>query len=86
VVHEDSKSADSKLSGKVILPKKFSGGGGTSFIHPFAWIETLDLLPDMLIYFTDAKGEFPNQAPRFPVLWLVKGKEPVPWGTRIQLN
>ena len=34
----------------------------------------------------DAEGEFPGQEPRFPVIWLVKGREQVPWGQRIQLN
>ena len=34
----------------------------------------------------DARGEFPKAEPSYPVLWLVKGKEKVPWGQRIQLN
>ena len=42
--------------------------------------------PDALLYFTDALGEFPSQAPGYPVLWLVKGNAPVPWGERVQLN
>jgi len=71
---------------EVNLPREFTGGGGTSFEPAFSWAESQDLLPDMLIYFTDAMGDFPEHAPGFPVLWLVKGKEMVPWGTRIQLN
>ncbi len=42
--------------------------------------------PDLLVYFTDAEGEFPKQEPRTPVLWLVKGRAKVPWGQRVQLN
>jgi hypothetical protein len=38
------------------------------------------------MYFTDAVGIFPKVEPMFPVLWLVKGKQPVPFGQRIQLN
>lgn len=71
---------------EVNLPREFIGGGGTSFEPAFSWVESQDLVPDMMIYFTDGKGDFPVSAPGFPVLWLVKGKEPVPWGTRIQLN
>ncbi|WP_455218018.1 vWA domain-containing protein [Kaarinaea lacus] len=71
---------------EVSMPREFTGGGGTSFEPPFDWCESQDVPPDMLIYFTDAKGVFPKSEPGFPVLWLVKGKEPVPWGTRIQLN
>ena len=68
------------------LPIKFKGGGGTRFTPVFEWIEKQDMQPDLLLYFTDAEGEFPEQQPQYPVVWLVKGKEPVPWGQRIQLN
>jgi predicted metal-dependent peptidase len=68
------------------LPREFVGGGGTSFIPVFEWLEAQDQSPDLLIYFTDADGEFPACEPLFPVLWLVKGKQQTPWGQRIQLN
>jgi predicted metal-dependent peptidase len=68
------------------LPSQFAGGGGTSFAPVFEWIARQDRHPDALVYFTDAEGEFPPEAPTYPVLWLVKGKAPVPWGRRIQLN
>ena len=68
------------------LPKSLQGGGGTHFMPVFDWVARLDRQPDLLVYFTDAKGEFPGQEPSYPVLWLVKGKGTVPWGQRIQLN
>ena len=68
------------------LPKSFAGGGGTRFTPAFEWAEQQDRRPDLLVYFTDAQGEFPKHEPSFPVIWLVKGKAPVPWGQRIQLN
>jgi predicted metal-dependent peptidase len=67
-------------------PGSLVGGGGTSFRPVFEWIESEHLRPDVLLYFTDALGEFPDDPPSFPVLWLVKGRAPVPWGRRIQLN
>ncbi len=70
----------------VTLPDGFSGGGGTDFRPLFEWVATEQLRPDLLVYFTDAEGEFPQYAPDYPVLWLVKGKAPVPWGERVQLN
>jgi len=70
----------------VKLPEKFPGGGGTRFTPVFEWAEWQDRAPDLLVYFTDARGEFPKAEPSYPVLWLVKGKEKVPWGQRIQLN
>lgn len=63
-----------------------AGGGGTRFTPVFEWVMGEALRPDALLYFTDAQGEFPRDAPDYPVLWLVKGSAPVPWGERVQLN
>ncbi len=68
------------------LPRKFEGGGGTAFAPVFEWVEREGAHPDALVYFTDGDGEFPALPPHYPVLWLIKGKAPVPWGRRIQLN
>jgi predicted metal-dependent peptidase len=68
------------------LPREFQGGGGTDFRPVFEWVERQGRAPDLLLYFTDAEGDFPRSEPPYPVIWLVKGKAPVPWGQRIQLN
>lgn len=68
------------------LPTQLVGGGGTRFTPAFEWAAQLECRPDLLVYFTDADGEFPAAEPDFPVLWLVKGKAAVPWGQRVQLN
>jgi predicted metal-dependent peptidase len=68
------------------LPRKFHGGGGTSFVPVIEWADDQDRQPDLVVYFTDAQGKFPDHEPAYPVIWLVKGKTPVPWGQRIQLN
>jgi len=68
------------------MPEKIQGGGGTDFRPIFDWITRQGREPDLLLYFTDAMGDFPAHEPPFPVFWLVKGKEAVPWGQRIQLN
>ena len=67
-------------------PRDFKGGGGTSFCPPFDWLAQQDIQPDLMVYFTDAEGIFPEHEPSVDVLWLVKGNAAVPWGTRIQLN
>jgi predicted metal-dependent peptidase len=71
---------------EVSLPEKLTGGGGTSFIPAFEWLGQQDMQPDLLVYFTDAEGKFPEQEPAIDVLWLVKGKNKVPFGARVQLN
>ena len=71
---------------EINFPASLGGGKGTNFRPVFELLNSLDNPCDVLIYFTDAKGLFPEKIPNYPVLWLVKGKEAVPWGDRIQLN
>jgi len=66
--------------------ESIQGGGGTSFLPVFDWVERTGTVPDLLIYFTDAQGTFPAVEPPYPVIWLVKGRLKVPWGQRVQLN
>jgi len=68
------------------MPRQFLGGGGTDFKPVFEWVDQQDMSPDLLVYFTDADGEFPELPPNYPIVWLVKGKTKVPWGRRVQLN
>ena len=68
------------------LPKTFSGGGGTDFRPVFNWVEQLDQMPELLVYFSDCIGKFPEYQPNYSVIWLVKGSAQVPFGQRIQLN
>jgi hypothetical protein len=70
----------------ISMPPDLRGGGGTCFVPVFDWIERTQPHTDVLVYFTDAEGEFPAWPPRYPVLWLVKGGGTVPWGDRIQLD
>lgn len=45
------------------------GGGGTDFRPIFALAEAHE--PDVLIYLTDGYGDFPQEPPRVPTLWVV---------------
>lgn len=67
------------------VPATLAGGGGTDFRPVSDWVAREGPRPDALVYFTDAQGTFPDHAPDYPVLWLVKGRAPVPWGRRIAL-
>lgn len=70
----------------IALPDAVAGGGGTRFTPVFEWVESEPVKPDALLYFTDAEGEFPERAPDYPVMWLVTGNAPVPFGERVQFN
>ncbi len=68
------------------LPAQIRGGGGTDFRPVFDWLDANSVTQDLLIYFTDARGRFPERPPAVTTLWLVKGGESIPFGQRIQLN
>lgn len=70
----------------LVLPASLQGGGGTDFRPVFEGLDAGEAAPDLLVYFTDAEGRFPANEPRYPVVWLVKGKASVPFGVRVQLN
>ena len=47
------------------------GGGGTSFVPPFEWIEREGIEPSCFMYFTDMMCDsFPSEAPAYDVRWL----------------
>jgi len=71
---------------QLVLPDTVQGCGGTDFNPVFTWISNNNIQPDLVIYFTDAQGRFPQNPPVGETLWLVKGSAKIPWGQRIQLN
>ena len=67
-----------------------TGGGGTSFVPPFEWVETnripLGLEVDGFIYITDLAGDFPKSKPDFPTIWAsVAGRTHVPFGEIVEV-
>lgn len=52
-----------------IRHKGAPGGGGTSFIPVFEWLQERGIEPDALVYLTDGMGSFPSAKPTFPVIW-----------------
>ena len=68
----------------ILAKMKFRGGGGTDFRPAFKKIEEMKVVPELLVYFTDAEGTFPQNRPDYPVLWaLTKHHAPVPWGESV---
>jgi predicted metal-dependent peptidase len=63
------------------------GGGGTSFLPVFKYIDDNDLRPDVLIYLTDGEGTFPKREPDYPVIWgdISNGKVTYPFGTVVAI-
>jgi len=66
----------------------FKGGGGTDFRPVFTKVKELGIVPELLIYLTDAYGTFPEKQPTYPVLWCCTcndGMGGIPWGQKVLL-
>lgn len=71
----------------VIREKGAPGGGGTSFVPVFDYVDEHHLEPDALIYLTDGYGTFPDAKPAYPVLWgdITGQKTQYPWGDIVHI-
>ena len=66
---------------------KFKGGGGTSYIPVFEYLEKEEEAPNLLIYLTDGYGDQPKK-PDYPVLWVITpgGRNYIPWGLEAKMD
>lgn len=68
-------------------PPPLGGGGGTSFIPAFEWVEEEGIEPAALVYFTDMHGAFPSAAPSYPTIWCSTTEvDKAPFGEVIQVD
>jgi predicted metal-dependent peptidase len=71
------------------LPIKMEpcGGGGTSFVTAFEYVQNKGYNPACVIYFTDLCGAFPDKEPDMPVLWVTYGTDTkAPFGVTIPMD
>lgn len=90
VIYCDTKIAGVEEFRREDLPLKLNpkGGGGTSFIPPFQWVDEKAKDIACMIYFTDlCCNDFPDE-PGYPVLWIQHGDygNDVPFGEVIKLK
>lgn len=63
------------------------GGGGTSFVPIFDYIEEHDIRPKCLVIFTDLDGAFPKREPDYPVLWVrYNTNKKAPFGETVEAS
>lgn len=77
VVYCDTQAHDGGQFNNSDLPLRLKpiGGGGTDFRPAFKLLESLDIEPTCLIYYTDGYCDsFPSE-PDYPVLWALYGAE-----------
>lgn len=88
--------ADSRVASEVELPgdvditsnpPEVGGGGGTDFRPVFAWVKDKGMMPDVLVYFTDMEGPFPQEEPGYPVIWCsITAEREAPIGRTIYVD
>jgi predicted metal-dependent peptidase len=72
-----------------IKPGRTYGGGSTSFLPTFSWLEERCITPKGMIYLTDTYGSFPKVPPPFPVLWTIPAEcraREIPFGEMVMIN
>lgn len=68
------------------IDTKFKGRGGTSFKPIFVYVKEKKIKTDLLVYFTDLYGDFPDKKPTYPVIWVsTTDNVKSPWGHVISL-
>ena len=67
---------------------EMTGGGGTDFRPVFRYVEEHpELDPNLLVFFTDGRGDRPERAPAYPVMWLLtKDGREQPWGQNVHFK
>jgi predicted metal-dependent peptidase len=69
------------------LNYSLKGGGGTNFEETFLYIEDNIISVNLLLYFTDTFGKFPEDTPMYDVIWITPNIEvKVPFGEIITLK
>ncbi len=88
VIYADSKVAGHEVLSACDFELHPRGGGGTSYIPAFAFVDEQDIDPACLVYFTDGCCHRFPEAPKYPVLWVIDGHasfEP-PFGEVARIN
>jgi predicted metal-dependent peptidase len=70
-------------AGESLARHEFLGGGGTDFRPAFEEISKYEL--DVMIYFTDGQGRFPEKEPHIPVVWVLTSNIKPPFGAVVNL-
>lgn len=70
-------------AGESLGRHEFLGGGGTDFRPAFEEINKYEL--DVMIYFTDGQGTFPEKEPHIPVIWVLTSNIEPPFGAVVNL-
>lgn len=77
---------DFSAAARALYRKKVEGGGGTDFRPVFEAVEEYKAKGakiDALFYLSDGEGAFPEEAPDYPVYFVMKERWVEEWGTEV---
>jgi predicted metal-dependent peptidase len=62
------------------------GRGGTSFVPAFNYVRDEAIEPACFVYLTDLLGDYPDEPPYYPVLWICTTDLQADWGQTIKID
>ncbi len=69
-----------------VIEYRAVGGGGTDFRPVFEYVENYIFDAQIVIYFTDGFGTFPDTLPSHDTLWIMPQKVDVPFGEVLEIS
>lgn len=85
-MHVIDRQVEVLQPGDLIEARNWEGGGGTSFVPPFDYLDRHNVVVDRVIYLTDMMGTFPKD-PGIPTLWVsTSNVDKAPFGDVISIK
>jgi predicted metal-dependent peptidase len=72
--------------GEAFTLPQIHGRGGTSFIPAFNYVHDDGIEPACFVYLTDLLGDYPDEPPSYPVLWICTTDLVADWGQTIKID
>ena len=80
------RSVSRYTTAEPIIRPNIEGGGSTDFRPLFDYVSKAIDNPKLIIYFSDAQGVFPDEAPNIETLWILNSDAEVPFGEKIIID
>ena len=61
------------------------GGGGTDMTAAYSWLDSHDIVPDVLVFLSDLYTPF-GEGPAYPVFWASTTDRVAPYGTTVRVS
>ncbi len=86
LICDDKIRSHTSITSQELNTYELKGGGATSFVPVFEYIERENLTCKLLIYFSDLDATFPKQEPEYETLWVSPKEADIPFGELLLLE